>query len=145
MALFPAPIPRIYAVFIISDYVRGYTGGGLCYMLSGIVMTVFVILMILLQPYKSRKVNNYHIVLMLNVTLISFLAVVVVQSKVCWILNTGAILIAILSHSPLLIIIAYGIIYRTPCRRFKQCWPKFPMHNEGNPELDSLLEINNRE
>ena len=131
----------IYAMFVISEQVRGYTATGLSYTLAGIGLTFLVTLMTLLQPYKSRRVNNYHIVLMLILAMISFLTAIVAQSKANWIIHTGIILIGLLCTSPLLFVISYIVIYHTLCRRFKQYWLKF----DGNPELESLLNTNNRD
>ena len=128
-------------MFVISEQVRGYTATGLSYTLAGIGLTFLVTLMTLLQPYKSRRVNNYHIVLMLILAMISFLTAIVAQSKANWIIHTGIILIGLLCTSPLLFVISYIVIYHTPCRRFKQYWLKF----DGNPELESLLSTNNRD
>ena len=134
----------IYAMFIISDYIGGYIATGLTYMLAGIGLTFLVILMVLLQPYKSRRVNSYHTVLMLILAIICHLTAITAQSKKYWIINTGGILLGILSISPLLFVIAYLVIYHTPCRRFKKCWQNLPQ-NGGDPELASLLETSNEE
>ena len=138
-------ITIMYAIFFISDYLRGYiAAAGLSLMLYGISMTLLVILMILLQPYKSRRVNYYHTVMMLILAIICFLSAIVSQSKINWISDTGIILIGLLSISPLLYVIAYIIINHTPCRRFKQCWLKHSK-NDDDPELENLLERNNKD
>ena len=80
-------------------------------MLDGIYLTLIVILMILLQPYKSRKINSYYAVLTLIGAIICFLAAIIAQSKVYWIIKTGIVLIELLSFSPLFFIIAYVVIY----------------------------------
>ena len=134
----------IYAVFVISNYVRSYTSAGLAYMLGGLSMLFLIMLMILLQPYKSRTVNTYHIVGMLVIIINCFLAALVAQGKVHWIANTGSILIGLLSNSPILFVIGYAIYYRTSCRSFKRYWLRLPQ-NDRDPELENLLETNSRE
>ena len=135
----------MYAIFFISDYARGYiAAAGLSLMLYGICLSFLVVLMILLQPYKSRRVNNYHTALMLILTINCFLSALVSQSKIYWISYTGIFLIGLLSASPLLYVIAHVIINHTPCRRFKQCWRKLPQ-NDDDSELERLLEANNED
>ena len=135
----------MYAIFFISDYARGYiAAAGLIIMLYGICMSILVILMFLLQPYKSKRVNNYHTVLMLILAIICFLSALVSQSKAYWISYTLMFLIGLLAASPLLYAITYAIINYTPCRRFKQYWQKLP-EGDDDPELESLLQTNNED
>ena len=113
-------------------------------MLYGICMSILVIMMFLLQPYKSKRVNNYQIVLMLILAIMCFLCVLVSQSKAYWISYTLTFLIGLLAAFPLLYAIAYAIINYTPCRRFKQYWKKLPK-SDDDPELESLLQTNNED
>ena len=138
-------ITIMYAIFFISDYARGYiAAAGLSLMLYGICLSILVILMFLLQPYKSKRVNYYHTVLMLILAITCFLSALVSQSKAYWISYTLMFLIGLLSASPLLYAIAYAIINHTPCKRLKQYWQKLP-ENDDDPELESLLQTNNED
>ena len=138
----------MYAIFFISDYARGYVAAsGLSLMLWGICLSFLVILMILVQPYKSKRVNYYHTVLMLILAINCFLGALVSQGKICWILYAGIVLMGLLSTSPLLYAIAYIIINHTPCRRVKQCCQKLPQNHDDESVLERLLslEINNKD
>ena len=138
-------ITIMYAIFFISDYARGYiAAAGLSLMLYGICLSILVILMFLLQPYKSKRVNYYHTVLMLILAITCFLSALVSQSKAYWISYTLMFLKGLLSASPLLYAIAYVIINHTPCKRLKQYWQKLP-ENDDDPELESLLQTNNED
>ena len=105
----------IHAVFIISEYVRGYTATGLSYMLAGICLILYTILIILSKPYKSIKINSYHALLTLIGAIICFLAAIIAQSRVNWIIITGGIIVGLLSTSPLLFVIVYVVIYSRLC------------------------------
>ena len=132
----------MYTIFFISDYARGYiAAAGLSFMLCGICLLILVTLMFLLQPYKSKRVNYYHTVLMLILAINCFLSALVSQSKAYWILYTFILLTVLLSACPFLHAIAYIIINHTPCRRFKQYWQR-KLQNDDDPELESLLETN---
>ena len=117
----------MYAIFFISDYARGYiAAAGLSFklMLYGICLLILVTLMFLLQPYKSKRVNYYHTVLLQILAIICFLSALLSQSKVYWISYTLIFLIVLFSTFPLLHAIAYVIINHTPCKRFKQYWQR---------------------
>ena len=138
-------ITTMYAIFFTSDYARGYiAAAGLSLMLYGINLSFLAIVMLLLQPYKLRRVNYYHAVLMLILAIDCFISALVSQSQIHWISYTGIFLIALLSASPLLYALAYVTINHTPCRRFidKRCWQKLPRNqNHDDPELERLLQI----
>ena len=97
----------MYAIVFISDYVSGYiVAAGLSSMLCGICLSFLVILMIFLQPYKSKRVNYYHTVMMLILVILCFLTALYSQSKIHWISFTIILLIGLLSTSLLLYAIA---------------------------------------
>ena len=138
----------MYIILFISIYTRGYiAAAGFSLMLYGICLSFLVILMILVQPYKSKRVNYYHTVLMLILAINCFLGALLSQSKIFWILDAGIFLMGLLSTSPLLYAIAYIIINHTPCRRVKQWCQKLPQNHDDNSVLERLLslEINNKE
>jgi hypothetical protein len=138
-------IAILYTIFFTSDYIRGYiAAAGLSYMLCGICLLIIAILIFLLQPYKSKRVNYYHTVLILILATNGFLCTLASQTKEYWILYTDMFLIGLLAASPLLHAIAYVIMNHTPCRRFKQYWTKQPQ-NDDDPELEILLETNNED
>ena len=137
-------IAVMYVIFFISDYARGYIrAAGLTLMLYGICLLLLVILMIFLQPYKSKRVNYYHTVLMLISAIDCLLGALASHSKIYWISYTGIFLIVMLSASPLLYAIACVVVNHAPCRRFKRCWQLPRNHNDS--ALEGLLEISNEE
>jgi hypothetical protein len=69
---------RIVILYIIV----GITQNILCYTLVGISLLLIVLVTAMLQPYKSTKVNNYHISIQLYLAIACFLIVLLDQATI---------------------------------------------------------------
>ena len=126
---------RIIVLYIILAIVEDST----IYTLTGISSILLGMLIIVLQPYKSRKMNTYHSVLIFILALASLFVTVASQQavKAHWIFNMAIYFAALVSFSPTLIAVVhatYCIFY--PC--FKKYWQHF-FQNYTDSNLDSLL------
>ena len=100
----------LYIIFGISQDV-------LCYALTGIFILLFVVVTSMLQPYKSSKVNSYHISMQLIMAIAFFLIAIKDQAsdKDHWLLNPVVFSVGIVGILPMLIAIvytAYKICYK---------------------------------
>ena len=132
---------RIIVLYIIYAIVENIT----VYTLAGISLILLGMLMIILQPYKSRKVNTYHSMLIFIGALTCLFATVASQKtvKAHWIYDMALYSIALICLLPTLIAIVYTtycIFY--PC--FKKYWQAFSQ-NRTDSNLESLLNSHGRE
>ena len=135
---------RIIVVYIVF----GVSEGDVCYALTGICMIFLGAMIVVLQPYKSSKVNTYHTIMVLYLAVTCFLATTLDQAtiKAQWIVNTVADLIGIMCLLPTLVAIAY-VMYCLLCTRFmrfKAVWQMFPrfrniIHKHGEKRLHSTV------
>ena len=105
--------------------------------------------MILLQPYKSRKVNTYHTILPL-IMAVACLSVTILdqaETKARWIIQKELPFIVIFCLSPTLVAIAY-VTYYISYRCSKKCrvvWPMFHLKKKILRNLNLMTERNNEE
>ena len=101
---------------------------------------VIGMLIILLQPFKSSKVNTYHTVLPFIMAIGCFYITLIdqVESKAQWMIKNVGFLVAIFYMSPIVAMIVY-IVYRC-YRRCHTLWLKV---HHTSPELENLV-IGNR-
>jgi hypothetical protein len=129
---------------IIFHAIFGITQDVLCYGLTGIFLLLLVVVTVMLQPYKSTKVNNYHISMQLVIAIACFLIALLDQASIKdrWLINMIVYMIGILCSLPLLIAIFY-IAYKL-CRKMrsvlqivlKSCKkPAYPKDDELNANL----------
>ena len=128
----------LYIIYAIVENITVYT-------LAGISLILLGMLMIILQPYKSRKVNTYHSMLIFIGALTCLFATVASQAtvKAHWIYDMALYSIALICLLPTLIAIVYTtycIFY--PC--FKKYWQAFSQ-NRTDSNLESLLNSHGRE
>ena len=120
---------RIIILYIIVGAIKS----AICYTLSGLSLMAIGMLIILLQPFKSTKVNTYHTILPFLIAIgclfISLLNEAV--SKARWMIRTVVVGVVIFYMSPILALIVYAAFrcYRK-CRRIRL------EHYQRNLELD---------
>ena len=106
-------------------------------------MIILGILTTIVQPYKSKKVNIYHSVLVLILALGSSLVTLESQEVVnaYWIHEVALCLITLISIFPTLNAVAYAIYYCI----FHSCLKKCFVGRSLNHDLESLLGSHSRE
>ena len=94
---------------VILNVVFLITQDVLCYALAGIFILVILLAMSILQPYRSSKLNNYHISLQLILAMVAFLTAILDQARVKdhWIVTPVLVSIGIILILPILILIFY--------------------------------------
>ena len=104
-----------YIIFGISKSVP-------CYALTGLFLIFLGVLMIILQPYKSEKLNIYHTtpLFIMAVACLSITVLNVAEIKAPCFIKTEIMLIGILFMSPTLVAMAY-VTYRLTYRCRKKC------------------------
>ena len=128
---------------IITSYIIfGVSKGIICYALIGISLTFLGALMILLQPYKSSKVNSYHTLIVFHLAVICFLipALDLATIKAHWIITTLTVFVMLIVVSPILVAIVY-VYYCISYRCLRQCRPAWLLFSQESEELDSLLQV----
>jgi hypothetical protein len=127
---------RIIILYIIF----GITQDVLCYALAGISLLLVVLVTAMLQPYKSTKVNSYHISIQLVLAIACFLIASLDQATIKdhWLINMLVQLIGITTILPILIAI-FIIIYKI-CRKIKPGLQK--IMTLGNAQVPTYSEIN---
>ena len=123
---------RILVLYIIYGAVKN----AVCYTLAGFSLMVIGMLMILLQPFKSSKVNTYHTVLPFIMAIGCFCITLIgqIESKAQWMIETVGFLVIIFYMSPIVAMIVY-IAYRS-YRRCSTLWLKI---HRRSPELETLV------
>ena len=109
---------------IIIFYVLfGISEDSMCYALSGIALLFFGIIMVILKPYSSRRVNTYHTTLLLYLAIICFSITIFRQalSEDRWIINFSLTSILLLALLPNLVITLYIAYYCIVHCCFKSC------------------------
>ena len=126
---------RIIILYIIF----GITQDVLCYTLAGISLLLIVLVTAMLQPYKSTKVNNYHISIQLILAIACILITLFDQAIIMdrWLINTVVQLIGVTIISPILIA-TFIIIYKV-CRKIKPGLQKLMLL--GNTQVPAYSEI----
>ena len=94
---------------IILNAIFGITQDILCYGLTGIFILLVVLVTAILQPYKSTKVNNYHISMQLIFAIACFLIALLDQASIKdrWLIHLVIYLIGTITILPILITIFY--------------------------------------
>ena len=112
----------------------------LCYVMAGISLLLIVLVIAMLQPYKSTKVNNYHISIQLILAIACFLITLFDQANIMdrWLINILVQLIGVTIISPILIA-TFIIIYKV-CRKIKPGLQNLMLLE--NTEVPSYSEIN---
>ena len=136
---------RIVVFYIIL----GISKDVMCFALTAVSLTFLGVLMILLQPYKSRKVNTYHTILPL-IMAVACLSVTILdqaETKARWIIQKELPFIVIFCLSPTLVAIAF-VTYYISYRCSKKCrgvWPMFHLKKKILRNLNLMTERNNEE
>ena len=130
-------LARVMAVYIIF----GFSEGAICYALTGISMIFLVVLMIVLQPYKSSKLNTYHTIIVLYTVVFCFSATTfdeaTIKAQHFTIMMKN--FIGILCLLPPLVAVVY-VIYCVSYRCFKKCQAAW---QPQKGELGSLIHKDN--
>ena len=124
---------RIMILYVVFGAVKY----GICYTFVGFIFLAIGMLIILLQPFKSTKVNTYHTLLPFIMATGCFSVTLINQAEVSarWMIRKVVPLVGIFYVSPILAVIVYAA-YKC-CRRCRKIWRK------QNPELQNLV-IENR-
>ena len=124
---------RIMILYVIFGAVKY----GICYTFVGFIFMAIGMLIILLQPFKSTKVNTYHTLLPFIMATGCFTVTLINQAEnnARWMIRKVVPLVGIFYVSPILTVIVYAA-YKC-CRRCRKTWRK------QNPELQNLV-IGNR-
>ena len=127
---------RILVLYVIFGAVKN----AVCYTLAGFSLMVIGMLIILLQPFKSSKVNTYHTLLPFIMAIGYFCVTLIdqVERKAHWMIKNVEFLVGIFCMSPIVAMIVY-IAYRC-YRRCRTLWLKI---HRMSPELENLV-IGNR-
>ena len=98
---------------IILHVVFGITQDVLCYGLTGIFILLSVLVTAMLQPYKSTKVNIYHISIQLVIAIACFLIALLDQATIKdrWLMHPVVYLIGVVCILPLLFAV-FNIAYK---------------------------------
>jgi 4-amino-4-deoxy-L-arabinose transferase-like glycosyltransferase len=102
---------RIVILYIIF----GITQDVLCYTLVGISLLLILLVTVMLQPYKSTKVNNYYISIQLFLAIACFFLLDQATIKDHWLKNTMLQLNGVIIILPILVaifIITYKICHK---------------------------------
>ena len=123
---------RILVLYIIYGAVKNIV----CYTLAGFSLMIIGMLIILLQPFKSSKVNKYHALLLL-IMAIGYICITLkdqVESKARWMNKSVLLLVGIFYMSPIVALILY-----TAHRCYKRCHTLWLKIHHQIPELESLV------
>jgi hypothetical protein len=130
---------RIMILYVIFGVVKN----AVCYALEGFTFMGIGMLIIILQPFKSAKVNTYHTLLPLFMAICCFSITTVSQaeSKALWMIKFLTPLAAIFYMSPILAVMVYAV-----CKSYWRCRILWLKIRRRNPELENLvIENGNRE
>ena len=132
-------LARVMAVYVLF----GFSEGVICYALSGISMIFLGALMVVLQPYKSSKLNAYHTMIVLYTAVFCFSVTTLDEAviKAPWITNVVNYYIGILCLLPTLVAIVY-VIHCVSYLCFKKCQAVW---QPQKGELESLIHKNGNE
>ena len=136
---------RILILYIIF----GITQDVLCYALTGISILLIVLVTAMLQPYKSTKVNNYHISIQIVLAIACFLIILYDQATIKdhLLINFVVQLIGVLVIIPILFtvfIISYKVCHKI--QPVSQIIPKvigFRYAQEPAYSVNSISECEN--
>ena len=107
---------------VISYVLFGISEDSMCYSLTGIGLLLFGTLLVILKPYRSRKVNTYHTVITLYLAITTLTISTFPQAKIgdYWMakLITVSYLLTLL---PILVITVYVVYYCAVHCCFKSC------------------------
>ena len=122
---------RIIILYVIFGAIKN----AICYTLSGLSLMAIGMLIILLQPFKSTKVNTYHtmLALIMAIECLSITLIDEAETKVRWMIRKVVPVVVIFYMSPILAMIVYAV-YRC-YRRCHTVWFKC----YRNLELESLM------
>ena len=131
---------RIVILFVIF----GITEDMICYNLAGMSMLFMGSLILLLQPYKSVRVNVYHAVLLTGIAISCFSATSAYQAtaKDHWIAIMAVGIVILIGIVPTLASIAL-LVYCIFYGLLKIPWQNL-LHTDQDPELDILIESDAR-
>ena len=126
---------RIILLFLIF----GLTEDMICYNVAGLSILFMGCLILLLQPYKSTRVNIYHVLMLTGLALNCFLITTAHQTtaKDHWIAIMAVALIALtctISTVVSIALLVYCIFYGS----LKISWHNL-LHRDQDPELDILI------
>ena len=126
---------RIMILYVIFGVIKN----AVCYALVGFTFMVVGMLIIVLQPFKSSKVNTYHTLLLFFMAVCCFSITTVNQaeSKAHWMIKFLTPLVWIIYMSPILAMMAYAI-----CKSYCRCRVLWLKVYQRNPELENLLIVN---
>ena len=127
---------------IIMYIIFGISEGEICYALTGVSMILLGALLIVVQPYKSTKVNTYHTILVLYVAVscLSITALNVAIIKAHRFVEAVIAFIGVSFILPTLVAMAYV----TSCisyRCYKVCHGIWKMLSVKHQEFDSLMQV----
>ena len=107
---------------IIFYMIFGISRNVLCFAQTGIFLIFLGVLMILLQPYKLKKLNIYHSILPLIMAVVTLSITVLneIEIKARWFIEIEAISISIFYSLPAPVAMAY-VAYCTSYRCRKKC------------------------
>ena len=122
---------RILILYVIFGAVKY----AICYTLAGFTFMAIGMMIILLQPFKSTKVNTYHTLLPFIMATGCFTVTLIdeAEGNARWMIRKVVPMVGIFYVSPILAIILYAA-YKY-CRRCHKIWIK---RNPG-PELQNLV------
>ena len=105
---------------IIFYLIFGYSQDVMCYSLTGIAVVFYAVLVIVLKPYKLRKINAYHASLLLYLAASCFSISAVDQANIeaQWIITQMRVVILILALLPIMVVIVY-VAYHALCKCYK--------------------------
>ena len=130
---------RILILYVIF----GVTKNAVCYTFVGFSFMAIGMLIILLKPFKSTKVNTYHTLLpfIMATGCFSITLINQVEDTAIWMIKALTLLVAVFYVSPILAMIVYATYrFYIRCRTF---WLEYC---QRNPELENLISGNsNRE
>ena len=127
---------RIIILYVIFGVIQN----AICYALVGFIFLGIGMLIIILQPFKSSKVNTYHTLLPFFMAFCCFSITTVdhAESKAHWMIRFLMPLVGIIYMSPILALMAY-----TVCKCYCRCRVLWLKVRQRNPELENLV-IGNR-
>ena len=123
---------RIMILYIIFGVVKN----AVCYALVGFSFMGIGMLIVILQPFKSSKVNTYHTLLPFFMAICCFSITTVIQaeSKAYWMIRFLIPLVVIIYISPILAMMAYAV-----CKSYRRCQILWLKVRQRNPELENLI------
>ena len=123
---------RIIILYIIFGAVKN----SVCYTLAGFVFMAIGMLIMLLQPFKSTKVNTYHTVLLFVMAIgcLSITLIEEVESKARWMIREVVPVVLFFYLSPILAVIIYATY-----KCYKRCHTVWLEYYQRNSELENLM------